>query len=186
MVSNRLRSGRTRLNLLEGEPQRELRRLVRVEGPAEYPDDAVRPKTRGDCVDGPRPCPWVSCRHHLFLEVSKTGGIKYNFPGMEPGDLAESCSLDVAERGGLTAPEVAQIMQVSPERVRQVQDGVEAIGKGTSYLGRFGVVGEVRALAEHRPEGKSVFRGVDKENEEDLEEEDEKVACDQEEQNEQR
>jgi hypothetical protein len=23
------------------------------------------PVTRGDCVDGPRPCPWLRCRHHL-------------------------------------------------------------------------------------------------------------------------
>lgn len=31
-----------------------------------------RPRTRADCVDAPRPCPWASCRHHLLLEVSKS------------------------------------------------------------------------------------------------------------------
>jgi len=25
-----------------------------------------RPRTRRDCEDGPRPCPWLSCRHHLI------------------------------------------------------------------------------------------------------------------------
>ncbi len=32
-------------------------------------DVHARPRTRGDCADGPRPCPWYRCRHHLGLEV---------------------------------------------------------------------------------------------------------------------
>jgi hypothetical protein len=31
-----------------------------------------RPKTRAECRDEARPCPWVGCRHHLLLEVAKT------------------------------------------------------------------------------------------------------------------
>jgi hypothetical protein len=30
-----------------------------------------RPKTRGECSEEARPCPWVGCRHHLLLEVAK-------------------------------------------------------------------------------------------------------------------
>src|SRR6476619_8074463 len=32
-----------------------------------YPDveDIERPKTRADCAQGERPCPFVSCKHHL-------------------------------------------------------------------------------------------------------------------------
>lgn len=30
-----------------------------------------RPRTRADCLDGPRPCPWVACRHHLLFEVAR-------------------------------------------------------------------------------------------------------------------
>ena len=30
-----------------------------------------RPRTRADCLDGPRPCPWASCRHHLLFEVAR-------------------------------------------------------------------------------------------------------------------
>jgi hypothetical protein len=30
-----------------------------------------RPKTRAECRDEARPCPWVGCKHHLLLEVAK-------------------------------------------------------------------------------------------------------------------
>src|SRR3984957_9957175 len=36
-----------------------------------YPEvDVERPQTRADCASGERPCPFVSCKHHLFLDVS--------------------------------------------------------------------------------------------------------------------
>lgn len=35
-----------------------------------HPGNEQRPRTRGECKDGPRPCPWVSCRHHLLLEIA--------------------------------------------------------------------------------------------------------------------
>lgn len=31
-----------------------------------------RPKTRAECLQEARPCPWVGCKHHLLLEVAKT------------------------------------------------------------------------------------------------------------------
>lgn len=34
------------------------------------------PTTRGDCVDGPRPCPWVRCRFHLAIEVNEFGTLR--------------------------------------------------------------------------------------------------------------
>ena len=44
-------------------------------------DEADRPQSRADCAGGQRPCPWVSCKHHLFLDVNpETGSIKLNFP----------------------------------------------------------------------------------------------------------
>src|SRR5215831_5555094 len=40
-----------------------------------------RPKTRAECVNGPRPCQFVSCKHNLYLDVNpETGSIKLNFP----------------------------------------------------------------------------------------------------------
>jgi hypothetical protein len=81
-----------------------------------------RPVTRAECEDGPRPCPYVSCKHHLYLDVNpETGSIKLNFPHLEPWEMVESCSLDVAERGGITLEEVGTIVNLTRERVRQVE-----------------------------------------------------------------
>lgn len=86
------------------------------------PVDIVRPTTRGECRDEPRPCPWAACRHHLYLDVNpETGSIKINFPDLELWELPSSCSLDVAERGGITLEEVGEVMNLTRERIRQVE-----------------------------------------------------------------
>ena len=72
-------------------------------GRMEFPESETtalydRPKTRGDCQHGAhaeRPCPFVSCKHHIYL--------------------------DVADRGGLTLEEVGEIMNLTRERVRQLE-----------------------------------------------------------------
>ena len=50
------------------------------------PDD--RPQTRADCESGgwnaQRPCPFVGCPQHLYLQVHGDGRIQYNHPGLEP------------------------------------------------------------------------------------------------------
>jgi hypothetical protein len=89
-----------------------------------YPevDDIERPRTREQCSDAPRPCPFVSCKHHLYLDVSaRTGAIKLNFPDLEVWDMTETCALDVADRGGTTLEEVGAIMNLTRERIRQVE-----------------------------------------------------------------
>jgi hypothetical protein len=69
-----------------------------------------------------RPCPWISCRNHLYLEVHPTtGAMKINFKGTEPSDLEESCSADVAERGGMSLKEVGAMIRLTRERIRQVE-----------------------------------------------------------------
>lgn len=84
--------------------------------------DALRPKTRADCVNGPRPCLYVSCKHHLYLDVNpRTGSVKLNFPDKEIWELEETCALDVADRGGITLEEVGAIMNLTRERIRQVE-----------------------------------------------------------------
>lgn len=85
------------------------------------PDDVERPRTRGDCVDGPRPCPWVSCRYHLYLDVGMDGALKLNHLEREVWEMDESCTLDVADRGGETLDHVGQILGVTRERVRQIE-----------------------------------------------------------------
>jgi hypothetical protein len=70
------------------------------------------PRRRGDCVGGPRPCPWA-CRHNLRVE-----------PRWRLGQA--SCSLDVADAGGATTADVAAILGVTRQRVEQIQE--RAIG----------------------------------------------------------
>ncbi len=84
--------------------------------------DTQRPRTRADCVNGPRPCLFVSCKHNLYLDVNpETGSIKLNFPDKEIWELEHTCALDVAEKGGITLEEVGEIMNLTRERIRQVE-----------------------------------------------------------------
>lgn len=94
-----------------------------------YPEtDYWKPRTRSECADGPRPCPFVSCKHHLYIDVSpRTGAIKLNFPDLEVWEMNESCALDVADRGGTTLEDVGAIMNLTRERIRQVE--VKALAK---------------------------------------------------------
>lgn len=71
-----------------------------------------------------RPCPWVSCSKHLYLEVNpNTGAMKINFKGQDPDQLENSCSLDVADRGGMTLKEVGDTIRLTRERIRQLEVG---------------------------------------------------------------
>jgi hypothetical protein len=103
-----------------------MKRLTREElrvGALMYPPvDIPRPTTRAECREEMRPCPWVACKHHLYLDINpETGSIKINFPELEPWELHHTCALDVAERGGITLEEVGEIMNLTRERIRQVE-----------------------------------------------------------------
>lgn len=60
-----------------------------------------REATGRDCEDGPRPCPFLTCRYHLASEE-------------------ESCALDVAERGRSDFATIARLMGVAPVTSRRV------------------------------------------------------------------
>jgi hypothetical protein len=84
--------------------------------------EETRPRYRRDCINGIRPCIYVSCKHHLYLDVNpQTGSVKINFPDKEPWELDETCALDVADRGGITLEEVGEILNLTRERIRQVE-----------------------------------------------------------------
>lgn len=91
-----------------------------------YPIDPAaseqRPTTRAECRGHEGPCPWVSCKHHLYLDINPlTGSIKLNFPDLEPWELEHTCALDVAEAGALTLEQVGAVTNLTRERVRQVE-----------------------------------------------------------------
>ncbi|MFO0678546.1 MAG: sigma factor-like helix-turn-helix DNA-binding protein [Polyangiaceae bacterium] len=112
-----------------------------------YPDveEVARPTNRSECVNGERPCPFVSCKYHLFLDVSaRTGAIKLNFPDLEVWEMNETCALDVADRGGTTLEEVGAIMNLTRERIRQVE---------VKGLAKLEALKDMMALREYVDEG---------------------------------
>ena len=103
-----------------------IRRLSKTElnlGRMMFPEeDYWRPMSRGDCADMERPCPFVSCKYHLYIDVHPVrGSIKVNFPDLEVWEMTDTCALDIADRGGITLEEVGEIMNLTRERVRQVE-----------------------------------------------------------------
>lgn len=84
--------------------------------------ERTRPKRRGDCVNGERPCIHVRCKYHLYLDINPgTGSIKLNFPDKEVWELEDTCALDVADLGGRTLEEVGAILNLTRERIRQLE-----------------------------------------------------------------
>ncbi len=139
-----------------------------------YPEmEYWKPKTRSQCIDGPRPCPYVSCKHHLFLDVSaKTGAIKLNFPDLDLWEMGESCALDVADRGGTTLEDVGAIMNLTRERIRQVE--VRALAK----LEALNDMNSLRDYVEEGPVGKRRLPLVNAADLDDEGEEDDVVSND--------
>jgi len=103
-----------------------IRRLSKAElrkGKELYPEnDYWRPTMRSECADMERPCPFVSCKYHLYIDVHPVrGSIKINFPDVEVWEMTDTCALDIADRGGITLEDVGQIMNLTRERVRQLE-----------------------------------------------------------------
>ena len=104
----------------------------------------TRPETRGECGTQ-RPCPWVSCRYHLLLNVevgrkepprlrvyhgeslTQTNPV----PSAEHAEkwvddtvdllcsMSETCALDVVERNpdGLEETEIAKVFDVTKQAI---------------------------------------------------------------------
>lgn len=123
-----------------------IRRLSKAElnrGKQLYPEtDYWKPTMRSECKDMERPCPFVSCKYHLYIDVHPVrGSIKLNFPDLEVWEMNETCALDVADRGGITLEEVGEIMNLTRERVRQVEtaglsklDGIQDVERLKDYV----------------------------------------------------
>ncbi len=77
----------------------------------------VVPTTRGDCLPGgsneARPCRYRGCRWHLDRERRWLHQVP---------DMTESCVLDVADRGGATLEEIGDMLGLTRERVRQIEE----------------------------------------------------------------
>ncbi len=88
-----------------------------------YPEKNYwRPKTRADCQNVPRPCPYVSCKFNAYLSIYDNGTIQVT-QDCEPEDVppANSCVLDVAERPDVTLQDIGKVMGITRERARQIE-----------------------------------------------------------------
>jgi hypothetical protein len=101
----------------------------------DYPTNVARPRLRSECLQMPRPCPFASCKHHLFIDVGESGSVKLNFPDRDIDTLVETCSLDVADRGETTLDIIGALMNVTRERARQIEaQALSKAGPGLKHL----------------------------------------------------
>lgn len=89
---------------------------------------AQRPKTRGDCLPGGcnevRPCGFISCRYHLYGQVTEGGGYQVN-SDLEIEEWLETaehtCVLDVIDQeGGMSAKRAGKLIGLSERRVTEL------------------------------------------------------------------
>lgn len=78
-----------------------------------------RPRTRGDCKDGERPCPFASCRYQMQADPVGSGRLWVH--GREFFEMEETCALDVADRGSHSLEQVSGMFGISRERIRQLE-----------------------------------------------------------------
>lgn len=83
-----------------------------------------RPENRTQCPTY-RPCPFVSCRYNMYLDVKPNGSITVNYNGIEPHQLTNSCVFDVVEDNpsGMPLGVIGEVMNLTRERVRQIEVG---------------------------------------------------------------
>jgi hypothetical protein len=93
------------------------------------------PRTYGDCQEralgtASNPCVHLRCRHNLLLDLSEdTGSYKITWPHLASGHYGDeyeqlpqhTCALRVADEGGMTLDEIGLMMNLTRERVRQIE-----------------------------------------------------------------
>lgn len=84
-------------------------------------DELPRPRTRADCLEGPRPCPWVSCRYHLLTEVSaESGSLVLNLTA--PGTRGHAGRPPVAPGRKASAAEVDRWVDAAVEQLDRMPE----------------------------------------------------------------
>jgi hypothetical protein len=116
-----------------------------------YPERSYwRPRSRRDCAKIARPCPYVACRHHLYLDVDpKTGGLKLNHPDLEPWELEPSCSLDIAEDHRRDQDSIGHILNITGSAIAIIEEKVLAkLRESAQHCSRHGHLEGVPSIAE--------------------------------------
>lgn len=81
----------------------------------------VFPRTRGECANLPRPCPF-SARCRYGLDLVEHGAQAEAVERRRSFGVDESCALDVADRGPHDFVEIGRIMALTKQRVEQIEN----------------------------------------------------------------
>ena len=132
----RLRDARSRTEHVDSLPKFQLREARASVTAEELALAADRPQVRGDCAAGgpfeARPCAFVACRYNLYLDFSESGrhgSIVYNFPTSSRSRCprTRAARSTRATRGGVTLEVVGDLLNVTRERIRQLE--AKALGR---------------------------------------------------------
>jgi hypothetical protein len=85
-----------------------------------YPEQVSPPRVRSECVNGIRPCPFVSCKYHLAFDIKPCGSLLDIWPAVEVWELKHTCALDEAKQEH-TLEQIADLLNLTRERVRQIE-----------------------------------------------------------------
>lgn len=108
---------------------------IRVRAVKTLPVVRERPACRSECRDLSRPCPYVTCRYHLLVDIGSDGRLlkMREFDENDPDSIAaaieemdETCALDVADRGGVTSVRVADLVGIRRQGVEEIISEVGA------------------------------------------------------------
>jgi hypothetical protein len=93
--------------------------------PINHAKTFTRPRFRWQCEGIPRPCIFASCKYNMYLKNFTNCGkdFKITFPNIDIWDMdpEASCCLDIADQGSHTLHEISEILNVTRERVRQIE-----------------------------------------------------------------
>lgn len=93
------------------------------------------PLTRGDCAEARgydeegklNPCPYVSCRSHLYLDVDESNrSIRLNFPNLEVWEFEHTCALDIAEEGENSLETVGAALNITRQGAQIIEHNAVA------------------------------------------------------------
>jgi hypothetical protein len=96
--------------------------------------------TKGSCVDMGDPCPHSTCRYHVHNSAKDCQ--------IDRSALTRTtCSLKLAERGGMGLEEIGNVMGITRERVRQIE--LNALTKLKRGLEKKGLLDDVEEIFYH-------------------------------------
>lgn len=93
--------------------------------------ETERVRFRQDCRQGMRPCPYISCEHHLLLQPDPENFNKWRIRGQEMDKMDHSCGLDLLEQQGIVP--TSEPLQSKPLPNLDTSCEVE-IGSHSSHL----------------------------------------------------